>query len=108
MSMIHEGMREAFPKKTNEELADALEKHAGRSSFQPYRTFERDDLREAAQKLRDMPEGERKEGWASKMLSRNSKGTPDHEWHVFDLTQTVFSERPATLILHTRKEGESK
>ena len=61
---------------TNEELADALESKAKWDT-----PHEQTFLREAAQRLRAMPEGER--------------------------IEVNIGERKVTLILHTRKEGES-
>ena len=97
--------------RTYTELADALEKHAGRSSFQPYRTFERDDLREAAQKLRDMPEGERTNVFVDPISFReiNAKeGFGMRWWTVVASSPFDNNTELATLILHTRKEVESK
>ena len=61
-------------------------------------------LRRLAQRLRDMPEGERIEGWA--MWDREKAG--GNRWD-FETNKRQRSRTwiPATLILHTRKEGES-
>ena len=62
-----------------------------------------------AQRLRDMPEGERIEGWA-RMLDPNCSCAEARQWgvdkdcgHYHDLP----SYQRCTLILDTRKEGES-
>ena len=67
-------------------------------------------LREAAQRLRDMPEGERIEGWA-RMLDPNCSCAEARQWgvdkdcgHYHDLP----SYQRCTLILDKRKEGESR
>ena len=55
-SPIHPEMREAFPKKqmTNEELADALKARAKRTMSNKAQ----EEMREAAKRLRAMPEGD--------------------------------------------------
>ena len=88
---------------TNEELADALDARAKRTMS----TKAQKELREAAQRLRDMPEGERIEGIVVEE-SRDMRG----------VVRIVFEQRApdmadptgyagATVTIHERKEGES-
>ena len=94
---------------TNTELADAhyagfLERLAdqfgiGRQGEQVRLSEKgRAKLRKAAQRLREMPEGERIEVWA----------TREHDAWVLNENRPHAIARPATLILHDRKEGESR
>lgn len=85
---------------TYKELADALEGHAAKGG--PY------FLLMAAQRLRDMPEGKRIEGFAMEMVGEKHgcnyyfvRGSPPNtdNWNV----PTTL----ATLTIRKRKEGES-
>ena len=93
--------------RTNEELADAL---SGMSAWHEAATkvggF--NPIREAAQRLLDMPEGERIEGCeiGSAFIRDNFAGDsvtvklpPGGSLHKMLL-------EPCTLIIHTRKEGD--
>ena len=90
---------------TNKELAHGLDVAEGFVVGHGHRKA----LKEAAQRLRDMPEGERIEGWA-RMLDPNCSCAEARQWgvdkdcgHYHDLP----SYQRCTLILDTRKEGES-
>ena len=96
-------------RRTNKELADALDQIAGGSgwSIGPSRGG---SIRIAAQRLREMPEGERIEG----IVVEESR-----DFKTNKLNRVVLEARDgdmadptryacATLIFHTRKEGESR
>ncbi len=103
-------------KRTNEELAEWGIEHGGMM----LREIQESDPRmvspevralaefavEAARRLREMPEGERIEGFVSELMSREYDGDEMDEWYVFDLKKTPTGPCPATLILHKTEGGD--
>ena len=93
---------------TKDELADALEAVTAHNYVMG--GGDRYRLREAAQLIRDMPEGERIEGWVTDegvhwALGQNP---PIDRYLVLKMFKSQgVKECSATLILHTRKEGEN-
>ena len=86
--------------KTDTELADALAKYTKHLRAQGFNIGLMDEI---VQRLRDMPEGERIEGMA------RERGFPAFERTVWRFSKDGYGttdEKPATLILHTRKEGD--
>ena len=90
---------------TNEELADALD---GLADIGSGKSELRDNIREAAQLIRAMPEGERIEGI---IVEESRDFKTEKLWRIVfeqrdpDMADPVRYAR-ATLIIHTRKEGE--
>ena len=114
MSGPSEAMKAAFPPMTNEELADALQPtNEELAEFLDNLLLipKEDRLKRdhAAQRLRDMPEGERIEG----IVVEESR-----DFKTNKLNRVVLEARDgdmadptryacATLIFHTRQKGES-
>ena len=91
---------------TNEELADICDEAVSdmEDSHSPYLTRIRNGLLEAAQRFRDMPEGERIEGI---IIEETRNRTLLFEQRDPDMAVPVAYAR-ATLTIHERKEGESR